>query len=285
MTIDLQPRMPLADLATEAWKRASRERAYWRMADRNGPEFIEGTDGNGAHIVPKYSLESEGRWKTRKERAKAPSLVRHIVDHYTAHVFRAEVDRTGTDPRGDEFIADCDGFGTPLDRFLRGRTRTALVERHAYVLVDTNGKRFVLRDVDADAVLAAVIAPGGVAEAVIQLVGEDGAPFLWQVTQDQTRKATLNAKGDTIAAVEDWKPHTYGGCPWWPSATSPPSSRPWPMGRNASRSSTRSSSVSSTPRHSRSPCSPGSIRRPWRRSFGRTPSSCAFPTRTRKRAC
>lgn len=213
MTISLTPGLALDELKSGGWIVSARNRAYWRLADENGPDFIEGVDGNGAHIVPQYPLESPNRWNTRKSRAKAPSLVRHIVDHYTAHVFRAPVGRTGTDERADEILADADGYGTPLHRLLRTRCRQALVERHSYILCDTNAERFILREVSPDAVLAAVVAPGGVAEAVMLLVDPEGRPFLWHVTATEQRKAILNKDATAIVSVEPWESHSFGACP------------------------------------------------------------------------
>ncbi len=226
-----------------------RHRAFWRRADENGPNFLGGTtidltghssatvgnedalyagkDANGNDVLPRYPLESASRWTTRKVRAKSPSIVRHIVDHYIAHVFRGEVTRTEMDADADAFLADADGNGESLPAMLKKQARAALVDREAYLLLDTTlvetvgsaadaaaaSARVIARPVCADQVLATVRSGGAVVEAVIELQDKDGEPFLWHVTADKACKATLSKNGQSVSAVGSWSAHDFAGCP------------------------------------------------------------------------
>lgn len=238
----------IEDLMTIQWKAQAQKRAFYRTSDTLtaelgpwsaaalpvAPPYPFALDDQGYDILPLCPREDDTRWSFRRKIAKPTGYVRQITDHFLAHVFAREVQRSADlPPPLAALVEDADGIGTPLPRLLRQGGRKAFVEGRAFLLVDYQGPaapssaadqvgaRHLLRVVPADDTLCIEQAVGNrILGAVVRLPTTEGW-ILWRIDGVNGQRVYPDEKGVLIKAIDAPLPHGYTACPLIPIGPMP----------------------------------------------------------------
>jgi len=107
--------------------------------------YLSSYEGGAAYLGPsnifRYVKEPESAYIERLRRAAYYNYCAPIVDLYNAHLFRQGAVRITDDGALVEFFEDVDGFGTPMDAFMKEAECLAQVFGKMHVVVDQPATR------------------------------------------------------------------------------------------------------------------------------------------------
>ena len=243
MAVELAVGKPLPKHPLYEPQKAARD--FWRRSDLGKWDYAQGVDAASRMILPKHEREPADRYERRKQQAVVRRYARPILDRYNDFVTRTPATRpiAGPGTPYGALMADADGNGTPLPRFMKKCLRKAQVDGIAYLLADSNdpdlypnaaieadaGKRGILRMVNADDVYNWNYYNGVMTEALILFKDRSGQPFAWYVTETTTSRIEIKvgkkAEGGqgqgteptiTVLSIGEETKHGYKACPLFP---------------------------------------------------------------------
>lgn len=215
---------------SEGYTREYQRRKFWRLSYHcYGPDYVNGSDGEGIPVIRRHERESEEDYARRKQTAVPWCFVGPIVRKYNDFVHRKPYD---SDPIWSEFYEDVDTMGTPADVFMAQRLLCAQIDKVSYILMDTAGssgtitnaqrqfenQRVFWRAVDADQVIQWKWFEGVLLEAAILMCDSTGQDFIWYVTPETVQRIDVKIEKTEIkiAAIGPESYHNWGGCPLVP---------------------------------------------------------------------
>ncbi len=209
-------------------------RAFWRLSYRCGRTYMNGQDALGHPVLVKHEREKDDSYDRRLRMTKPRNHCGPIIRQYNDFVYRLPAQRPAKPPEYLAFLANVDGHGTSMDKFMRGGLKVAQIQRESYLLPDSTKPadvtmtkaqaqaakvRHVIRRVEPDSVVWWLDVDGVLAEALVLFVDADGQPFA--IFYDATGSQRIHLAKDEqaagiklkVSAVESVVAHSYGACP------------------------------------------------------------------------
>ncbi|MEG0835306.1 MAG: hypothetical protein RR413_07645, partial [Christensenellaceae bacterium] len=110
--------------------------------------FGNGGFSDGGYLAP-YQRESDSNFSHRKSLAYFFNYTKPVINSAVDPVFREYPVRTAAkdDARWEGFLADVDGKGTPLDRFMKKAALRAKLDGEVFIVVDNESQTAATLDV------------------------------------------------------------------------------------------------------------------------------------------